>query len=69
MRRFAKAVGSVVGIVSDGVIGAVKSASIGIAVWGSASAIAGTVPCAIVGVVTGGLAGNKIGSEIDRKNG
>lgn len=69
MRRFAEALGSVVGVVAGGAIGAVKGASIGIAVGGPVGAIAGTVPCAIAGAVTAGLAGNKIGTEIDRKNG
>lgn len=36
-------------------------------VGGPVGAIAGTVPCAIVGAVTAGLTGNKIGTAIDRK--
>ena len=39
----------------------------GIAVGGPVGAIAGTIPLAIVGGVTGALAGNNVGHRIDKR--
>lgn len=48
--------------------GAKFEASIEIAT-GPLGAVAGTIPCAIIGGVIGSLAGNKIGDIIDKKEG
>lgn len=57
-------IGSLAGVAAGAVAGATKGATIGIATGGLA--MAGTIPCAIVGGIIGLLGGNKIGSEADR---
>ena len=57
-------IGSLTGAVAGAAAGATKGATIGIATGGLA--MAGTIPCAIVGGIIGFLGGNKIGSEADR---
>jgi hypothetical protein len=64
MKRKAEVIGSTVGGTGGTLMGLVKGSTIGIAVGGTA--FAGTIPCAIVGALIVGLAGNKIGTEIDR---
>lgn len=53
------------GMVAGAAVGAIKGASIGIATGGTA--MAATIPLGIIGGALAELAGNKIGSEIDRQ--
>ena len=58
--------GTAVGIGAGALVGAVVGGGMGIAMFGGA--IAGTIPLAIVLAITGGLAGNRIGLGLDRRN-
>ena len=68
MKRKGEAIGSGTGFLAGAAAGAKIGSSLGIAFGGPIGAIAGTNPCAIIGGILFGLTGNKIGSEIDRKN-
>lgn len=52
------------GAIAGGIAGFKFGASIGIATGGTA--IAGTIPCTVIGLMLGGLGLGKIGNEIDR---
>lgn len=56
-----------IGFIGGAVDGFQLGSKIGIVAdpWGG---IAGGIPCAIIGAIIGGLGGNKIGTELDRKN-
>ena len=55
------------GAIAGLVVGAKIGSGIGIAL-GPLGAIAGTIPCAAAGLIIGGLAGDKIGSNLDKKD-
>lgn len=55
---------TVLGAVTCGLLGTIKGSSVGVAFCGTA--IAGTLPVGIIGLLLGGLLGNKLGTELDR---
>jgi hypothetical protein len=66
-RRKFELAGTGCGLITGLILGLVIGGSLGIATGGIA--IAGTIPCAAIGLILFALAGNKIGSEIDRHSG